>query len=365
MTTPAEFATLFSQMGAAIRPQSEFVSGLLTSIGDDPPTAALLGAAPATQQNPLLLVNVVHSLVLADPTSELANYYPTVTDSPRAGDPYPVFAEFCRTHRAEVAAGVATRRTQTNEVGRSALFLIGLGVLADELDRALALVDVGTSAGLNLQLDRFAYEYTDTDGDITRVGDDSPVVLGCGTRGGPPIPTAIPEVAARVGVDQTPIDLADPEARRWLTACVWPDQPHRFHRLEAAIDMAVAHPPRILTADAVSGLAPAFEHVGDGGHPVVLNSWVLNYLTPHQRRAYLAELDRIGATRDLSWIYLEDPALAAGLPYPPAATGRTSTLMLVRWRAGRRHVRHLGDAHPHGKWLHWSGIEISDAAPGR
>ncbi len=47
-----------------------------------------------------------------------------------------------------------------------------------------------------------------------------------------------PLVGARIGLDRSPIDLTDPDAARWLEACVWPDQPDRFHRLQAAIGLA-------------------------------------------------------------------------------------------------------------------------------
>jgi hypothetical protein len=360
VTTGHDVAEMFRALSASLRPSSPFVARLAAGVADEPDVAELVLAAPPTQRTPLLLLNVVHSLVLDDPTSELAAYYPTVTEPARASHPFPVFAEFCREYRAEIEARVATRSTQTNEVGRCALFLPALGLIAADVGAPLALVDVGTSAGLNLQLDHFAYRYLGDDtGEVRTVGGESPVLLECGTRGPVPVPATIPAVAARIGVDRAPIDLSDPAARRWLTACVWPDQPHRFHRLEAAIELALEHPPEIVTADAVGGLRLAVDRAGRGGHPVVLNSWVLSYLTAPQRAEYLAELGRIGAERDLSWVYAEDPAQTAGLPYPPDARHDTTVLMLVTWRSGTVRVRHLADCHPHGKWLHWVGREVA------
>ena len=47
---------------------------------------------------------------------------------------------------------------QTNEVGRSALLMSGLLVLADRFGLPLRLFELGASAGLNLQLDRYGYD---------------------------------------------------------------------------------------------------------------------------------------------------------------------------------------------------------------
>ncbi len=106
--------------------------------------------------------------------------------------------------------------------------------------------------------------------------------------------------------------------------------------------------------DAVDDLAATIALVAGHGHPVVLNTWVLNYLSDQQRHAYVAELDRLGASSDLSWIFAEMPSLVSGLPVPddPDRAYRT-VVTLVRWRDGVRRVDHLADAHPHGSWMHW------------
>ena len=101
-------------------------------------------------------------------------------------------------------------------------------------------------------------------------------------------------------------------------------------------------------------MAPAVDRVGATGHPVVTNSWVLNYLTSEQRIAYLCELDGIGATRDLSWVYAEAPALIPELPNGPDPTDPQRTVLtMFRWRNGDRLVDHLATVHPHGFWMQW------------
>jgi hypothetical protein len=204
---------------------------------------------------------------------------------------------------------------------------------------------------LNLQLDQYSYHYSPGG----HVGGRSPVVLECGTRGSVPVPARLPTIAGRIGIDRHPIDLAHPDEARWLMACVWPDQADRFERIRAAIILAQHSPGEIRRTDAVAGLRSAVEDAAADGHPVVMNSWVLNYLTDDQRVAYLAELDAIGSERDLSWVYAESPALCPGIPFPfELENDHLTALMLARWRNGSRTVDHLGVAHPHGYWLHWA-----------
>ncbi len=148
--------------------------------------------------------------------------------------------------------------------------------------------------------------------------------------------------------------MTDPIESRWLEACVWPDQADRFHRLRAAIELATIARPRVRSGDAIAGLQPAVAEVGTRCHPVVTNSWVLNYLTPTQRIAYLNGLDEIGERRDLSWILAESPALVPEMPVDEDLAGTDVTAMtLVRWRGGTRTCETVAVCHPHGYWINW------------
>jgi hypothetical protein len=163
----------------------------------------------------------------------------------------------------------------------------------------------------------------------------------------------MPLVGDAIGLDASPIDVLDDEQTRWLAACVWPDQLDRLARLRSALELARTHPPHIVTGDAVHDLAATIEQVSDDVHPVVMNSWVLNYLPEARQREYVHELDRVGASRDLSWVVAESPAQTPGLPIPCHDDEHETVLSVVCWRSGRRTVDRLGICHPHGYWLHW------------
>ncbi|HSP27847.1 MAG TPA: DUF2332 domain-containing protein [Ilumatobacteraceae bacterium] len=349
-------AQQFAAFEATARARAPLYAALAAGISRDRALSGLLAGAPPTQRLPVLLLAAVHDLLLEDPDHDLASWYPNLTAQPRRSDDpglLPAFAAFVAERSDRLQCLLSTRTTQTNEVGRCGFLLPALGIVAGEVG-PLSVIDVGTSGGLNLLLDRFEYRYRTAGGTTTTLGGPSTVVLEVDLTGSVPLPAALPTIAARRGIDLDPIDVSDESQARWLEACVWPDQAERFHRLVAAIGIARDHPPEIVAGAAVSTLGSVVEKLSGTGHPVVMNTWVLNYFTAEDRLAYLAELDRIGAERDLSWVYAEAPALTPELPSgPDPKDPHRTVLSLARWRRGIRTVEHLATVHPHGFWIDW------------
>ncbi len=347
-----ELARRFRHQSASSARRAPLYAALSGAIADDPDLYRRLLHAPEQQRLPVLLLAASHKLLLDSPDHPLAAWYPNLTESPR--DPLDpalaaTYKDFLAEREGDLVRLLRTRRTQTNEVGRCAMFVLAFGQLAGDVG-PIAHLDVGASGGLNLLLDRYEYRFEPGGA----VGGPSPVVITTGTRGDPPVPAAMPVVGARCGIDVAPIDVTDDDEAHWLEACVWPDQADRFQRLRAAIELARREPPELLAGDATASLAPAIERMARAGHPVVTNSWVLNYLPPDGRTAYVGELDRIGATVDLSWVYVESPVATPELPAPDDLEHRDLTVLsLVTWRDGVRTVRHLATCHPHGFWIHW------------
>ena len=204
----------------------------------------------------------------------------------------------------------------------------------DEVGRRRTL-DVGASGGLNLLLDR-------TSTASSRAATSAARRRSC-SRPDPGRPAG-PDRAAR--------------GRRPLRHRRRPDRRDRRRRGPVARGLRVARPgrpvpparrgdrdrpagpPELLAGDAVPSLAPAIERMARGGHPVVTNSWVLNYLTPSSGSAYVAELDRIGGDTDLSWVYVESPGLARSCPAARDPTARRDTGDVATWRAARDAADH-------------------------
>jgi hypothetical protein len=199
------------------------------------------------------------------------------------------------------------RRTQTNEPRRCATLLPVLAALP----QPLALLEVGTSAGLCLYPDRYAYRYDDG----PALG-ASPVLLTCTTSGPVPIPTALPTVAWRGGLDLNPLDVRNDDDMRWLRSLIWPEETERYGVLHEAAAVAAAEPADIRRGDLTTDLAVFAADAPQHATLVVFHSAVVSYLSDPERASFRAQLDEIAATRLLVWVSNEGPGVCVDLPAP-------------------------------------------------
>lgn len=327
-------------------------------VSTEPQILTMMSAAPPAQRLPVLLFAAVHFLLLERSGHPLAQHYPNLngacesSDYEPNGDPADDFVRFVTERIEDVSHLLRTRTVQTNEVGRCSWFLFPLAFLDEEVG-TLARVDIGSSAGLTLLFSDVTFDL----GSAGSLGHSDDLVLHCEVRNGPPVPTSIPRVAWSVGFDPRPVDLHDHRAVRWLEACMWPENTARILRFRAAAALVRSRNVVVEKGEALAVVASAVERAKAHGHPVVTTSWVLNYLSPDSRTAFVAELDRLGTMFDLSWVIAESPRETPELPVPTTGDEDVTVLSLVTWRAGRRRVRRLATSHPHGNWINWESRE--------
>lgn len=338
------------------------------AVAEDEDLLALLDGAPLPQRRPLLLLAAVHFLLLSGAEHPLAWHYDTVaevrgTPLNRSGDVTLAFADFCHTHRRELAELIVTRTTQTNEVGRCTALLPGLCHVAAlyEWETPLSVLDLGTSAGLNLLFDEYAYTYRAADGNGTRRAgaEGAAVALDCASRDDVEhLPELrLPSVAARVGLDLSPVDPFSDDAALWLLACQWPDNLARFGRLRAALAnvRVTPDPPRLERGDVLSDLERVAGTIPVEGPLVVFHSWVAAYLDEEQQRHLVRAVRDLGRERPVHHLYCESPFETPGLPTPPSPAPRQGpdlATVLVHIGPDEAPVR-LADTHPHGYWIRW------------
>ena len=260
---------------------------------------------------------------------------------------------------------VATRTTQTNEVGRCTSLLPALCSIAAAYPAGtpLALLDLGTSAGLNLLFDDYAYTYRleGSDHAVTAGPDGATVALECKARGNPAVlpPLRAPALTARVGLDLSPIDARSADEARWLLACQWPENPTRFGRLRGALANVAAsgHPPRLERGDMIDDLARVAATIEGDGPLVVFHSWVAAYLDEAHQAALVPAVNALDhPARPVHHLYCESPVETPGLPTPPPPIPRDgpdlATALVHLGPSGAPPVR-LADTHPHGYWIRW------------
>ena len=173
----------------------------------------------------------------------------------------------------DIRAVMMARSTQTNEAGRCAALLPVLALLP----QPLALLEVGTSAGLCLFPDRYAFDYG---GQVIGPADmsESTPVFPCRADAPTPLPGALPHVIWRAGLDISPLDVNDAAQMDWLETLVWPEQVDRLARLRAAVQVARADPPRIRRGDLTRDLSLMVQDAPRDATLVVFHTAVLAYV---------------------------------------------------------------------------------------
>jgi hypothetical protein len=235
-----------------------------------------------------------------------------------------------------------TSAPQTNEVRRSSALLPGFLTIAALTGKPLVLSEVGASAGLNLQWDRYSYQLGDF-----RWGDASPVDLAPRWEGPPP-PEAVIEVVERAGCDLNPLDPASENDRLRLFSYIWADQQDRLDRTAAALKMATYSGLKVEKADAIDWLRKRLAIPRRGITHVIYHTIAWQYLPPALKaegEALIAEAgSRATQEAPLARLQLE----ADGKPEGAA-------IFLTLWPTGE--TREIGRADFHGRWVKWVGWE--------
>jgi hypothetical protein len=204
-------------------------------------------------------------------------------------------------------------------------------------------LEIGSSAGINLMIDRYAYDLGGT-----KVGPDHPAMAFTPEWQGKAPPAHAIEIASLKGCDVAPVDLTDPAQALRLKGYIWPEHGVRFLRMDAAIRAAQAQAPDLVKMNAADFVEEQLARPQDAGTTrVLMHSIVWQYVPKDQQARVTAAMGAAGATatadRPLAWIALE------------ANRDTHRHEMVVRYWPGGGMPVPLAEAHPHGAWIRWSG----------
>lgn len=334
---------------AATGDDSPLYALLASRIAEAPDLQELAGLAQPGQPPANMLFGAVHSVLLAGAAHRLRRWYPHLAGddgAPVDDDAWAAFCDFTAQHYDAIADLVATRVTNTNEVGRCTYLRAGYAEIAARTGQPLGLIELGPSAGLNLNVDRYAVRYRMPDRDVL-CGAPSALELDASAEGPVPMPPEPPPIGWRVGLELNPVDLSRPKDRRWLVALLWPGQTRRIGRLESALEIAAAHPPPIRAGDALALLPRALDDCPDACVRVVVHSLVTYQWTQDMRDALVDILKAASFARPVLRLHhdvVDQTANPSAMP-----------LVLETWREGAVRTEQLADAHHHGASLVWRG----------
>jgi hypothetical protein len=294
--------------------------------------------APLADALPLRIAGGLHALYLSDAQPELGGIY-----RGEAVDDVALVREAIAAHEAPLMAWLGGP-PQTNEAGRSSNFAAAMLWLADQgLPPRFECVEIGSSAGINLMMDRYAYDL----GGV-RVGPAEPAMEFTPEWQGDPPPDREIEIASLKGCDVAPVDLTDPKQALRLKAYIWPEHAVRFDRMDAAIEAASERAPNLVKMNAADFVEAELARPQEPGVTrVLMHSIVWQYVPKDQQARVTAAMEAAGShatvDRPLAWIALE----------ANRETHRHE--MVVRYWPGGEEGRLLAEAHPHGAWVRWMG----------
>ncbi len=296
------------------RGRSAAYEALADSVAGDAALAGFIASLPPEKRQPNLLFAAARYLLGAPP--EIGS-----------------LRELASQSRAELTELILARRTQTNEPARCAVLLPALA----QLPQPLALIEAGASAGLNLLVDRYSYDYAGHR--LAGLDPDAPV-LRCEPHGPVPLPARIPVISWRAGLDLNPLDVTREDDVRWLSCLVWPGEGDRAQRLAAAIESARRDPPAVHRGDMLTGLPSLAAQAPADATLVIYHTSALWYLPAERREEFAGTVRGLGVT----WLSSEPPGVVPGTDGPD--TGGQACVLA-------RDGQVIAFTESHGTWLRW------------
>jgi hypothetical protein len=167
------------------------------------------------------------------------------------------------------------------------------------------LLEIGASAGLNLNFDKFYGCF----GQL-RMGDPSSSLrfMGDWFSNAPDVPRIGAVAINRRGCDISPLDVTQTDNETRLLSFVWPDQRLRLDRLRSAISIAKTHRPAVDTASADEWISLQLSRPSEHA-TLIFHSIVWQYLGTETQNRLKHIIHRAGAsatpTAPIVWARME------------------------------------------------------------
>ena len=334
--------TFLDQARACAALGSPFMERLLTLLARHWPTQgdfARLCAnwpgdiSPRGVSLPLRITGGLHALVMGGHDPALTAAYPPHQVSDQALTDAVLNALVAH---ADFLTEWVQSAPQTNEVRRSVALIAAGHWLAARHPLPFVTSELGASAGLNLNWDRYALRA----GGQTFGPDDPALTLTPDWSGPVPEPQSI-SVAQRRGVDLNPLDPGNPAHAARLLAYLWPDQPHRVALTRAAI---AASDAKVEQGDAIDWLESRLATPQDGHLHLIYHTIAWQYFPADAQTRGTALIEAAGArassTAPLAWLRMENDG------------GEDGAALTLRLWPGDQHIA-LGRVDFHGRWVRW------------
>jgi len=256
------------------------------------------------QPPPNILFGAVHHLLLKGVDHPLRSFYPSVVKNPLPlTNSFAYFKDFCHMYKDNIVQLLQTKLVQTNEINRCAYLYPLFCHIYELVNKPLALIEIGTSAGLQLIWDEYSYSYSESGELFGRI--NSPVQLRSSIRDDkfPDLSWTIPPISERIGVDLHVNDVTKEEDYLWLLSLIWPEHHERRKLFKKAATLKSKHDIQLIEGDGIDLLEDLILLTSVSSIICLFHTHVANQFSKEQKSALLDKVAKIGQNRDIIHIY--------------------------------------------------------------
>ena len=317
---------------------SKLYEFLASQIAKDDDLLETCSNSHSGQPVPNLIFGAVHFLLLKGKEHKLKEFYPSLVINPlHHRDSFESFKDFCLSYKDEIIHLIQSKLVQTNEVRRCGYLYPVFSYIHEKTKQPLALIEIGTSGGLQLLWDQYSYTYNTNEvfGNI-----DSKLNITSEIKNDitPYLRTNSPPVTTRVGIDLNPVDLDDEEEKLWLKSLIWPEHGERLTMFEKAAEYMKEHPVQLVKGNGVELLNQYVGKLPFDNTVCIYHTHVANQMAIETRNLLLNNIDAIGKNRDVFHIY---------------NNVQDKYLHLDYYLNGVEYKQTIAETDGHGRWFKW------------
>lgn len=210
---------------------------------------------------------------------------------------------FCMEHQFELIQLFQTKLVQTNEVQRTSYLYPIFSEISSIANKPLTLIEIGTSAGLLLNLDGYHYQIKQNSS-INFGNPQSPLTIRADNLGQPLRALKKPIIQSRIGVDLNIIDLDDEEQYKWLKCLIWPELKNRKANLEKARQIHQQCPKQLLAGD-FRKILPALlkKDIYKESQIIIFHTHVANQFPSQLKEEFIQLLQKCSTKQPIFHVY--------------------------------------------------------------
>jgi hypothetical protein len=317
---------------------SQLYEHLSINIANDNELLQLATHTKQGQPIPNLFFGAIHYLLLQGKNHELRQYYSSIVKKPKDSSIiFPVFKDFCILYQDEIIFILKSKLVQTNEVRRCAYLYPSFCHIYQMVKKPLALIEIGTSAGLQLLWDKYCYSYQSNE----RYGDiHSNLIISSEIRGDIPfLYKKSPPITKRIGIDLHVNDVTDPDDYLWLKSLIWADHTERISNFENAVRCVKEQSLELIEGDGVKLLTEIASEISQDSVVCIFHTHVANQIPKEDKYELIARIKKLGEVRDVFHLYNNMWDL--------------NKLHLEYYLDGKQYKETIAETDGHGRWFKW------------